>query len=59
MPIYNCTPPFPLSPLSLLLPPPAEAMTCGLINSALMGAQQDGGGMEGVRGCRFAACGDL
>lgn len=29
------------------MPPPAEAMSCGLINSALMGAQQDGGGVEG------------
>lgn len=53
MPIYNCIPR--LSPFFLLLPPPAEAMSCGLINSALMGAQQDRGGVEG--GWRLQVCG--
>lgn len=37
------------------MPPPAEAMSCGLINSALMGAQQEGGGMGwGVGGLEVA-----
>lgn len=47
--MYNCMP-LSLPPFSLLMPPPAEAMSCGLINSALMGAQQDGGGVQGVGG---------
>lgn len=38
------------------MPPPAEAMSCGLINSALMGAQQEGGGVEGG-GWRSQVCG--
>lgn len=44
--MYNCAP---LQPSFFLLPPPlpAEAMSCGLINSALMGAQQEGGGGGG------------
>lgn len=57
MGMYNCKPssnppPSPSSPATTSpmpfppLPPPAEAMSCGLINSALMGAQQDGRGLE-------------
>lgn len=47
MPVYNCISPtsssFPFYPPST---PLAEAVSCGLINSALMGAQQDGGEVE-------------
>lgn len=47
-------------PFTLLPPPLAEAVSCGLINSALMGAQQDGGEVErGVGGRRFVACGSI
>lgn len=52
---YIIVHPLPLLPL---IAPPAGAMTCGLINSALMGAQRDGGGV-GVLEVAGLACGAL